>query len=240
MKKMRNNKYLLIFILVFFISTNIVFAKNYKVIDLTIDFDERVWNVFETDSLMDDPNTKKMGWNYDQLMALKHSWEEDDIYLVSILQQNELAIYVRSYKNRNISNLNYQTTEAIEALKEDLKNEYSTEAIIEENINEYKYLVFNYYDDYNYLEYLTVINGKFYDIYLEKRDKINSSDENILKDVVKSITFKKKWYYSIPQREKDYIYIFKRTLFILTIYLLVQKGLDRISSAAKKITSKTN
>lgn len=196
-------KALVFSILVFFITLIDVSALEYKVKDMTISLDENAWSTYETDRIFESPDYGELGLSYGETVELNDYFKENGIYLYSILGNNEAYLYVLVEDGESISNMNYQKSEWIEQVKEQIKHSFNTNVVKEENINGYKYLVYNFYNGDYGIEYLTFMNGRFYKVSLEKESEINSSDENILKSIVKAIKFKNDWRYNLPQDKKD-------------------------------------
>ncbi len=205
---------LLLIILLFPIFVN---AKEYKVDDMTIRFDEKSWTVLEREKLNESQYLKDLEYNSKDIEELKRMMVNRDLDLQAILNSiGVVNIYCKPTDGEQTSNLNYQTEEMINSFIKNIQKQTNTPSVKEEIINGYKYLVYEFSsDEGNAINYFTYMNGKGFTIQFLKEDDLNDSDRTIIKEIVKTISFKKDWRYSLtPDKKRVRDNIIQRTLTI--------------------------
>lgn len=181
-------KRIMVFWLVFLLPI-IVFAKEYEMKDidikLNVDDDFIVLTRYNLDYNTD---LDKVGVTKDYL---ENVMENNNIYFDIIKPDLSYEILVVVPKTTPLyKDLREATEEELKVLKETIVKQTGDSLPIVYK-NDYAFIVVDYKDknDYNIINYYTVINSRGYNIQLQKKDKITEEDKEDLSDIIDSIVF---------------------------------------------------
>ena len=189
-------KKFLLFIVLSIIPLFSIYAKEYKIDDLTIDLDESKFSVITLDDIANNPLVKEYNLDAEQL---RKNYEKQYIKLEA-LQLNEekngyyYDIFVAEKYVKNAKNLHSYSEKQINDVKKEILKKVDA---IESNIyktNEYTYVSYLYKDSldaktiYIY-DYYTVINENGYTIKFQKQSEFTDEDIKVVKGIVDKIRF---------------------------------------------------
>lgn len=194
---MKKVLYLIIGILFFPLNA---FALNYTMKDLTISIDTSEWYTFTRDNIYNNSKLDELGISYEYM---KDFFDSNDAYLDAIQYDennlenlSEILVIIKKLddsQNLHIQNLHVYDNSKIEELAEAAKNKLGADEYEIYSDNKYKYVYMEFQDQedpsYNVALYYTVINGYGYNIRLQKKERISSSDYEQLRKIVDTASF---------------------------------------------------
>ena len=188
-------KLLLFLSLVLFLFPVCVSAKEYDISEMyfkaTLPDD---WYVFTRDNIKGNETLKEFEISESYMSSM---FTANKAYINAAPQDFGVEFFAIVINTSGINNLaNYPDkmieNEVFDALNENLKTAKDVEMSLTK-VNDYKYIKVSFYDPgskkYIY-KYYTVINSKGYNFQLQKDTKMNSEDEKILDEIVKTIEIK--------------------------------------------------
>ncbi len=172
-----------------------VFAKSYTLKDLSISMDDSSWYVFTRYNIINNPKLNELGVSYDYL---NNFMTTNDIYLDSLKynendKTNMIELFVAIKKVDNVNNLHTYSTREMKEFGEEIKNKFKADNYDIYSSGKYKYIHVKYYDSatsINVDEYYTVMNGYGYSILAQKSTPLSNADEEEVKDIINTISFK--------------------------------------------------
>ena len=203
------------------------YATTYEVeeVNLKIDVDDEYY-VFTRNNLENNPNLPKIALSKEDMLDILVN---NKIYL-DVMPSDfdwEFLLFVAD-EELNVHNLYHLPDKMIRDTGNELKEKYQSKDFLIYEANNIKYVVIDYYDEFGYYitNYYTVINGRGYNFQLQKKEKLTSDDQELLKNFINKIEVKVQEGYEeetieVQNQIKEYSKPFNWGALILDLSVLI-------------------